>query len=532
MGVVGVRSGSGVERRRLGDDRGGSRRAEPAVPRQADGRRQGQADGQEGRCSPPGSGSHGGSLREPGAGPDGNGRCRGRRPPAPSERWLGVYFIRVSTLGERVRARGSGGRAVTVSSANSPFPVEVGPDQRRQLTVVFTDLAGSTALASAMDPEDWRDVLDAYQHRVASVVRAHGGMVSQFQGDGAVVYFGYPIAVESASRDAVDAGLGVVVEVAKLTRELPPELGLAELQARVGIHTGEVVVASVTAGGNDRPPDVWGQVPHVAARLQSAGRPGQVVISGDTAELVLGYFDLESLGLLSLNGIPKPTPGYVVVRRRAVRHRLEAKPLAEFVRRPATADWLRGAMDRRRRAERHGPARAPHGRAGHRQVTPGARVRPGPRAPGAPRADGLLQPPRVAQPAASLRRRHGGDPGHAARGRGVGRRSSSAAGPALLVVEDGHWADPSTVEAAQLMARGGRPMLVLVTSRPELAEDPNLRPDAHHALGRAERRSGARPAGTAAGLVRSRPGDPRSAGGAGRRGTAVPRGAGPLRGRA
>ena len=229
---------------------------------------------------------------------------------------------------------------MTVSSANSPFPVEVGPDERRQLTVVFTDLADSTALASALDPEDWRDVLDAYQHRVASVVRAHGGMVSQFQGDGAVVYFGYPVAVESASRDAVDAGLGVVVEVAKLTRELPPELGLADLQARVGIHTGEVVVASVTAGGNDRPPDVWGQVPHVASRLQSAGRPGQVVISGDTAELVLGYFDLESLGLLSLNGIPKPTPGYVVVRRRAARHRLEAKPLADFVRRPATADWL------------------------------------------------------------------------------------------------------------------------------------------------------------------------------------------------
>ncbi len=405
----------------------------------------------------------------------------GRRPPHPSERWLGVYFIRVSTLGERVGARGSGGRAVTVSSANSPFPVEVGPDERRQLTVVFTDLADSTALASALDPEDWREVLDAYQHRVASVVRAHGGMVSQFQGDGAVIYFGYPIAVESASRDAVDAALGVVVEVAKLTRELPAELGLADLQARVGIHTGEVVVASVTAGGNDRPPDVWGQVPHIASRLQSVGRPGQVVISGDTAELVLGYFDLESLGLLSLNGIPKPTPGYVVVRRRAARHRLEAKPLAAFVRRPATADWLEeqwtgvaGPGATARLALLTGEP----GIGKSRQVLEFARD-----------LEGRGHPVRTVY----CSRRESLSPLHPF-GAVMGETPATplevapwadelvAAGPALLVVEDGHWADPSTLEAAQLMARGGRPMLVLVTSRPELAEDPNFRPDAHHAL--------------------------------------------------
>ena len=166
--------------------------------------------------------------------------------------------------------------AVTVSSANSPFPVEVGPDERRQLTVVFTDLAGSTALASALDPEDWRDVLDAYQHRVASVVtgaRRHGRRSSRATGPWSTSGTRSPSSRRAVTRWTPD--WAVVDEVAKLTREFPPELGLAELQARVGIHTGEVVVASVTAGGNDRPPDVWGQVPHVAARLQSAAGPAR-----------------------------------------------------------------------------------------------------------------------------------------------------------------------------------------------------------------------------------------------------------------
>ena len=82
-----------------------------------------------------------------------------------------------------------------------------GPE-RRQLTVMFTDLVGSTDLASALDPEDWHEVLSAYQHRVAAVVTAHGGVIAQFQGDGAVAYFGYPEAQESASRDALEAGDG------------------------------------------------------------------------------------------------------------------------------------------------------------------------------------------------------------------------------------------------------------------------------------------------------------------------------------
>ena len=114
--------------------------------------------------------------------------------------------------------------------------------ERRQLTVMFTDLVGSTELASSLDPEDWHDVLNAYQHRVATNVVAHGGVIAQFQGDGALAYFGYPEALESASRDALAAGIAVVDEVARLAGDLPPELGVDALAARAGVHTGEVLV--------------------------------------------------------------------------------------------------------------------------------------------------------------------------------------------------------------------------------------------------------------------------------------------------
>ncbi len=180
--------------------------------------------------------------------------------------------------------------------------------ERRQVTVVFTDLVGSTELASALDPEDWHEVLDSYQHRVAHIVDLHGGVVAQFQGDGAIAYFGYPEASESASREALSAAMEIVEAIEILGTELPPVLGISDLKARAGIHTGEVLVAAVTAGGQERLPDVWGQVPNMAARLQAAGDPGQVLVSGDTAQLVVGYFELESLGALTLKGIGHPVP--------------------------------------------------------------------------------------------------------------------------------------------------------------------------------------------------------------------------------
>ncbi|HEY6426843.1 MAG TPA: adenylate/guanylate cyclase domain-containing protein, partial [Acidimicrobiales bacterium] len=320
-------------------------------------------------------------------------------------------------------------------------PVSSAPDERRQLTVMFTDLVGSTELASALDPEDWHEVLDAYQHRVATIVTAHGGAIAQFQGDGAVAYFGYPQAVESAGRDSVAAGLAVVDEMSRLGAEFQNDLGVGELQARAGIHTGEVVVAAITAGGNERLPDVWGQVPNLAARLQTAAEPGQVVISGDTASLVAGYFELSPLGALSLKGIAEPVSAFRVLQRSAARHRLEAKPLTGFVSRGASLAWLEAEWDQ-----------AAKGSARLALVV------------GEP---GIGKSRLILEFSSALTAR-----GHAVHCVYCSRRSvlsplqpfaelmssppstptevdewvvvTSRSGPLLLVVEDAHWADPST----------------------------------------------------------------------------------------
>jgi class 3 adenylate cyclase len=366
-------------------------------------------------------------------------------------------------------------------SATSPAAPSSAPDERRQLTVMFTDLVGSTELASVLDPEDWHEVLGAYQHRVASIVTDNGGVIAQFQGDGAVAYFGYPEAVESAGRDAVSAGLAVVEDMAKLSAELPPELGVGDLQARAGVHTGEVVVAAVTAGGNERLPDVWGQLPNLAARLQSAAEPGQVVLSGDTASLVSGYFELAALGSLSLKGIGAPVPAFRALSRNAARHRLETRPLTAFVPRGDALAWLNAEWDRAAGGEARlalvvgepgiGKSRlclefssdlASRGYAVHTVYC----SRRGSLSPLQPFAELMdvtpATPLEVDEWAQGL----------------------SRSGPLLLVVEDAHWADPSTLEAAHLVARHASSVLVLMSARPEIADDPHVRPSAQLALER------------------------------------------------
>ena len=353
--------------------------------------------------------------------------------------------------------------------------------ERRQLTVMFTDLVGSTDLASTLDPEDWHDVLNAYQHRVAAIVTAHGGVIAQFQGDGAVAYFGYPEAQESAGRDALAAGMQIVEDMAGLGAELPDALGIGELQARVGVHTGEVLVAPVTAGGRERLPDVWGQVPNMAARLQAVGAPGQMVISGQTASLVAGFFDLEPLGPLTLKGIGRPVPAFRVLRRSGARNRLEARPLSEFVPRDSASDWLSkqwaqvgtqsgrvvlvlgepGIGKSRLLLEFSGNLAAQ----GHSVVTLSCSRR-GSLSPLQPFGDVMTHVPATPPEAAQW--------------------VHAQAGPErlLLVIEDAHWADPSTLEAVDLIARSSAPVLVVMSARPEIADNPQAVPDAVLQLGR------------------------------------------------
>ncbi|HXY28842.1 MAG TPA: adenylate/guanylate cyclase domain-containing protein, partial [Acidimicrobiales bacterium] len=353
--------------------------------------------------------------------------------------------------------------------------------ERRQVTVMFTDLVGSTELASALDPEDWHDVLNMYQHRLAAVVAAHGGVVAQFQGDGAIVYFGYPEAYESSSRDALSAGIAIVEEVARLAGELPPELGISDLQARAGVHTGEVLVAALTAGGQDRLPDVWGQVPNLAARLQAAGQPSQILVSGDTADLVAGFFELEPLGALQLKGIGRPVPTFLVLHRSSARHRLEARPLTEFVPRTEALGWLgehwsqaaagRGQLALLLGEPGIGKSRlllefsSDLARRGHMVVTILCSRR-GSLSPLEPFGEVMGEVPATPQEAAAW------------------VDDQARAGPVLLVVEDGHWADPSTLEAVHIMVGKDVPVLVVVSARPEINDDPHVQPDTQLTLDR------------------------------------------------
>ena len=346
---------------------------------------------------------------------------------------------------------------------------------------MFTDLVGSTDLASALDPEDWHEVLNAYQHRVANIVTTQGGVIAQFQGDGAIAYFGYPEAQESASRDALTAGIAIIEDIVRLGGELPPELGISDLQARAGIHTGEVLVAPVTAGGQERLPDVWGQVPNMAARLQAAGEPGQIIVSGNTAELVAGFFQLEPLGSLTLKGIGHPVPAFRVLEHSGARNRLEARPLTAFIPRAEAAAWLQEHWS----AVQNGPGRLAlvSGEPGigksrlllefssdlAEQGTSVATIfcsRQGSMSPLQPFGDVMGAVPPTPQEAAAW----------------VVDRSGS--GPVLLVVEDAHWADPSTLEAVQMIARGDAHVLVLMSARPEIADDSHVAPDAQLTLDR------------------------------------------------
>ncbi len=347
-------------------------------------------------------------------------------------------------------------------------PVADTPDERRHLTVIFSDLVGSTELASSMDPEDWHDVLAAYQGRVAEVIAEHGGVIAQFQGDGVVAYFGYPEARESAGRDAVSAGLAITGAVSGLAAALPADLGVPDLAARVGINTGEVVMAAVRAGGAPRIADVFGEVPNLAARLQGAGGPGQVLVSDSTARLVTGYFVMEAMGELDLKGIPRPIPTFRVLQPSAARRRLETGPLTGFVARPGENAWLQSQWE----AAREGPTRtvlvtgeAGIGKSRLLQEFMSALADDGhvtaalycsqrdalsPLRPFEPLMGAVPMTPDVASQWLA---------------------DHTGSGPAMLLVEDAHWADPSTIEALEQMARRERPLLIVVTARPEFNDD-------------------------------------------------------------
>src|SRR5215472_2175906 len=197
-------------------------------------------------------------------------------------------------------------------------PVVPAEAERRQLTVMFCDLVGSTELSARLDPEDLREVIAAYHHAVADVVRTFDGFVARYMGDGVLVYFGCPRAHEDEAERAVRAGLGVIDAVDRL------DVKSVELQARVGIATGLVVVGDLIGEGPAEERSVVGETPNLAARLQALAAPGAVVIGHGTRRLVGDLFEYRDLGAVAIKGIAAPVRVWQVLRPSAVTSRFEA----------------------------------------------------------------------------------------------------------------------------------------------------------------------------------------------------------------
>jgi class 3 adenylate cyclase/predicted ATPase len=210
--------------------------------------------------------------------------------------------------------------------ASAPMPLSDAPTaadeaadgaERRQVTVMFSDLVGSTALSARLELEDLREVISAYQICVADTVRRFGGFVARYMGDGVLIYFGYPAAHEDDAERAVRAGLALVDAVATLPAPEP-------IQVRVGAATGMVVVGDLVGSGKGQARDIVGETPNLAARLQAIAEPNTVVIAEATRNLLGNLFELRDLGPMELKGIAPLVRAFAALRASSVESRFEA----------------------------------------------------------------------------------------------------------------------------------------------------------------------------------------------------------------
>ena len=225
----------------------------------------------------------------------------------------------VTSLGHRRQLLLAIAEISSVQKVPAPPPSATPHDtaERRQVTVLFSDLVGSTVLSARMDPEDLRELISAYHKCVAETVHRVGGFVAKYLGDGVLVYFGYPEAHEDDAERAVRAGLELVAAVSDLKTR-------ATLQTRVGISTGLVVVGDLIGSGASQEQAIVGETPNLAARLQSIAVPNSVVIAESTRKLVGNLFELENLGGKDLKGIAEPVQAWAALRPASVESRFEA----------------------------------------------------------------------------------------------------------------------------------------------------------------------------------------------------------------
>jgi len=400
--------------------------------------------------------------------------------------------------------------------------------ERRHLTVLFSDLVDSTSIAAQLDPEEWRAAISAYHRAAADAINRYGGHVAKYLGDGVMAYFGWPEAHENDAERAARAGLAILEEVAKLNQE--PRF--PTVSVRVGIDTGEVVVGA----GAGKDTDVFGEPPNIAARVQAAASPDTVLLTASTHRLVSGFFIVEELGAQQLKGVANPVELYRVLRPSGVRGRLRAaRNLTPFVGREEELRLLLSRWERAREgegqvvlvigeagigksrlvAEFHDRIRdAPHiwmESAGEQffENTPFHAViemlsqwlEPQGGANSDDRFERLeralasagLKPEDVAPLVAELLQLPIGERYPplaltpeakrqlllAALARWV--FGAARGQPVVIVVEDLHWLDPSTLEVQQLLVEQGAtvPLMLLYTARPEFRTRWPLR--AHHA---------------------------------------------------
>lgn len=219
------------------------------------------------------------------------------------------------SLGQRKRVL----RAQALLRAPAASPSQPVVAERRQITVLFCDLVGSTRLATRLDPEDLRDVIAAYHAACHAAIRRHHGHLAYSQGDGLMVYFGFPTAGEDDPERAIRAALDLSRSIAALDTAAPEPL-----RVRLGVATGIVVVGDLGATAS-REEMVLGQAPNLAARLQEVAGPGEIVVSATTRRLAGGLFDYAPQGVLTLKGFAEPVPAYRVLGEGRVDNRFDAR---------------------------------------------------------------------------------------------------------------------------------------------------------------------------------------------------------------
>jgi class 3 adenylate cyclase len=237
-----------------------------------------------------------------------------------------------------------GARPSKHESAGGVEPKPQDTAERRQVTVMFADLVGSTALSLRMDPEHLREVIAAYHKCAAETVRRFDGFLAQFLGDGVLVFFGYPHAREDDAERAVRAGLQLIEAVTGLKTR-------AALQTRVGIASGLVIVGDLMRSGNTHQPGIIGETPNLAARLQGIAEPNGVIIAEGTRKLVGDLFELQDLGTKELKGFPAPVRVWTALRPSSVASRFEAlhaSGLSAFVGRERELEVLERGLDKAR----------------------------------------------------------------------------------------------------------------------------------------------------------------------------------------